>query len=143
MSDAPPQSAGSGSAVEARHLALFDELDFKAWNSQDWDGFRRLHAPDVIVEMLGNRTESVEPHVAMCRDVWSAVPKSKILAHPVSFASGEWSCTIGELETGQKMVTVARWRDDRVAEEYIFMSGLVPPYWLVRVTARLRRLFRL
>jgi hypothetical protein len=35
--------------------------------------------------------------------------------------SGEWTCVMGELESGSRMVTVAKWRDGAIAEEYIWM----------------------
>ena len=30
---------------------------------------------------------------------------------------------VGELTGGQRMVTVARWRDDAIAEELVFLGG--------------------
>lgn len=32
----------------------------------------------------------------------------------------EWTCIVGEFEGGGRMVTVARWRDGAIAEEYIW-----------------------
>jgi hypothetical protein len=37
------------------------------------------------------------------------------------FGSGEWTCVVGEFEGGGRMVTVAKWRDGAIAEEYIWM----------------------
>ena len=47
-----------------------------------------------------------------------APPRSR--PHPIKFGSGEWTCVIGEFENGARMVTVAKWRDDAIAEEYIW-----------------------
>jgi len=44
----------------------------------------------------------------------------QIASHPIGFGSGEWTCVIGEFEGGSRMVTVARWRDGAIAEEYIW-----------------------
>ena len=45
----------------------------------------------------------------------------QITSHPVKFGSGEWTCVVGEFEGGGRMVTVAKWRDGAIAEEYIWM----------------------
>jgi hypothetical protein len=34
---------------------------------------------------------------------------------------GDWTCVVGEFENGSRMVTVAKWRDGAIAEEYIWM----------------------
>ena len=50
-----------------------------------------------------------------------------ITSHPIRFGSGEWTCVVGEFEGGGRMVTVARWRDGAIAEEYIWMQRLSQP----------------
>jgi hypothetical protein len=45
----------------------------------------------------------------------------QITSHPISFGSGEWTCAVGEFAGGQRMVTVAKWTDGAIAEEYIWM----------------------
>ena len=44
----------------------------------------------------------------------------QIIGHPIAFGLGEWTCVIGEFEGGGRMVTVAKWRDGAIAEEYIW-----------------------
>ena len=44
----------------------------------------------------------------------------QLVAHPISFGAGEWTCVVGEFEGGGRMVTVAKWRDGAIAEEYIW-----------------------
>jgi hypothetical protein len=39
----------------------------------------------------------------------------------LSSTSGGWTCVVGELQGGRRMVTVAKWRDGATAEEYILM----------------------
>jgi hypothetical protein len=41
-------------------------------------------------------------------------------AHQIAFGSGEWTCVVGEFVGGDRMVTVARWKDASVGEEYIW-----------------------
>jgi hypothetical protein len=45
----------------------------------------------------------------------------QVASHPIRFGSGEWTCVVGEFEGGGRMVTVAKWRDGAVAEEYIWL----------------------
>jgi hypothetical protein len=45
----------------------------------------------------------------------------QITSHPIGFGSGEWARVVGEFERGGRMVTVAKWRDGAIAEEYIWM----------------------
>jgi hypothetical protein len=47
-------------------------------------------------------------------------PPPQFASHPIAFGSGEWTCVIGEFEGGGRMVTVAKWRDGAIAEEYIW-----------------------
>ena len=42
------------------------------------------------------------------------------MSHPIKFGSGEWTCVVGEFEAGGRMVTVARWNNGAIAEEYIW-----------------------
>jgi hypothetical protein len=46
---------------------------------------------------------------------------AQIRSHPIKFGSGDWTCVVGEFENGSRMVTVAKWRDGAIAEEYIWM----------------------
>ncbi len=107
---------------EEQNLANFDRVDFEAWNGPDWALFRQLHTPDVIVDWAGTRTEGIEAHEAMARQFVAAAPDMKITAHPIKIAQGEWTAVVGEV-AGARMVTVAKWRDGAIAEEYIFLNA--------------------
>lgn len=109
---------------EDEHLHLFDKLDFEGWNGPDWELFRSLHTDDVIVEMMGERTEGIEAHLAVCQAYIEATADYTIRSHPIQFGSGEWTCGVGQLAGGYQMVTVAKWRDKKICEEYIFMGGV-------------------
>jgi hypothetical protein len=101
-----------------------EHLDFTAWNTPDWDLFRRLHTADVHVEVCGQEdTHGIDAHVdAMKSLVEQAGGRPmQIQSHPISFGSGEWTCVVGEFASGDRMVTVAKWRDGAIAEEYIWL----------------------
>jgi hypothetical protein len=53
----------------------------------------------------------------------SAAPDSRILAHPIKIAAGNWTAATGILPGNVTMVTVAHWKDGRIAEEYLFMQN--------------------
>jgi len=52
------------------------------------------------------------------RDLLAQSPQ--ITNHAIRFGSDDWTCVIGEFENGARMVTVAKWRDGAIAEEYIW-----------------------
>ena len=106
------------------NLQGMDDLDFEGWNNADWHGvFAAHHTDDVLVDWKGQPpTRGVQEHIdAMKAYVDSAGgTPPQITAHPIRFGSGEWTCVVGEFEGGGRMVTVARWRDGAIAEEYIW-----------------------
>ncbi len=104
---------------EEQNLELFDRVDFEAWNGPDWDLFRQLHTEDVFVDMSGQQTEGIDAHVDMCRQIREENPGMTVQDHPIKMAQGEWTCVIGDIAGGQRMFTVARWRDGAISEEYI------------------------
>ena len=110
----------------SRNLTGMDELDFKGWNTADWRGvFAHYHTDDVLVDVKGQPpTHGIQEHI----DAMKAMVEStdggrpiQITSHPIKFGSGEWTCVVGEFEGGGRMVTVAKWRDGAIAEEYIWM----------------------
>ncbi len=106
------------------NLKGMDQLDFEGWNSADWHGtFAHFHTGDVLVDWKGQEpTRGIQEHI----DAMKAYVKSaggtppKIASHPIKFGSGDWTCVVGEFENGSRMVTVAKWRDGAIAEEYIW-----------------------
>ena len=108
-----------------RNLNSMDDLDFTAWNGADWHGlFAHYHSDDVLVDVHGQQpTHGIEEHIdamkALVEKAGGTPPQ--ITSHPVGFGSGEWTCVVGEFEGGGRMVTVAKWRDGAIAEEYIWM----------------------
>jgi hypothetical protein len=60
-----PQSVKAADSERAeQNLALFERLDFEAWNKRDWDLFRKLHGKNVIVGGFGQKTENIDDHVS-------------------------------------------------------------------------------
>ena len=120
---AEPVTAADSEQAE-QNLALFDQLDFEAWNNRDWDLFRQLHAENVIVDGFGQRTEGVEDHLAWAQAFIEQVPDSKIDEHPIRIGAGDWTAVTGT-SGGNVSATFARWEKGQIVEEYLFM--LVPP----------------
>ena len=107
-----------------QHLNSMDHLDFTAWNTPDWDLFRRLHTADVQVEVNGGgRTDGIDAHVEAMESLIAQTggQPMQVQSHPISFGSGEWTCVVGEFAGGVRMVTIAKWRDGSIAEEYIWL----------------------
>lgn len=116
-----PQSAKAADSERAeRNLALFEKLDFEAWNKRDWGLFRQLHGKDVIVGGFGQETENVDDHVAWAQQYLKDNPDNQIDAHPIRIGAGDWTAVTGVFNDGTTMATIARWKDDQVVEEYLF-----------------------
>lgn len=107
-------------------LDMFHDLDFEGFNKQNWEFFSSLHTDDVIVEVNGERTEGIHPHIEQAKGLFAALPDTVITDHLIKFGQGEWTCTVSRIENmgkpETKLVTIARWRGDQVSEEYIFSS---------------------
>ena len=109
---------------EKANLERFDKLDFEAWNNRNWTLFREIHSPDVlVVDFNGNATRGIEQHVQWAMAAISAAPESRVIAHPIKIAAGNWTAVTGTLPGNVTMVIVAHWEDSRIAEEYLFMQN--------------------
>lgn len=129
-----------------KRLAEFDKLDFDYYSGQQWDKFNLSHADNIKVHYPdGSTTEGLYPqHIDQLKPSFVFAPDTKIKTHPVRFGSGEWTAVIGEMEgtftqpmptgdgktiapTGKKfklaMVTIGRWKDDKMIEEYLFYDN--------------------
>jgi SnoaL-like domain len=112
---------------EQANLDRFDKLDFEAWNSRNWTLFQEIHSPDVlVVDFNGNITRGIDQHLQWAMAAVSAAPESKVLAHPIKIAAGNWTAVTGTLPGNLTMVTLARWEDGRIAEEYLFLQNPAP-----------------
>jgi hypothetical protein len=106
---------------EKANLERFDQLDFEAWNTRNWTLFSEIHGPDVlVVDFGGNITRGIEQHLQWAVEITSAQPESKVLAHPIKIAAGNWTAVTGTLPGNSTMITLAHWEDGRITEEYLF-----------------------
>jgi hypothetical protein len=106
-----------------RNLNSMDDLDFRAWNGADWHGkFADYHTADVLVDVHGQpQTHGTAEHIDAMKALVGVGRPPQIKSHPIKFGSDDWTCVVGEFENGSRMVTVAKWRDGAIAEEYIWM----------------------
>ena len=130
--------------VVDENLAAFDQLDFDAYNKQDWDLFRHIHCSDVVVTNYdGSQTQGIDAHVAAIAYQFTWAPDSRAVAHPVKVGQGEWTAVQGHIQgtfsqpmalqdgtmippTGKSfdstMATFARWENGCIAEEQLFLD---------------------
>ena len=108
-----------------RNLEGMNQVDFTGWNEADWDGvFAHYHTDDVLVDVHGQpRTNGIQEHIDAMKALVETTGGTplQVKSHPIVFGSGEWTCVVGEFEGGGRMVTVAKWRDGAIAEEYIWL----------------------
>jgi hypothetical protein len=109
----------------AHNLERMDELDFAGWNRADWEGvFTRYHTDDVLVAVHGQApTHGIREHIQAMKALVESTGGTpvQVTSHPIRFGSGDWTCVVGELEDGRRMVTLAKWRDGAIAEEHIWI----------------------
>jgi hypothetical protein len=109
----------------SHNLSKMDDLDFSAWNGADWHGlFAQLHTDDVFVDVQGQpSTRGIEEHIDAMKGMVQTMggTPAQVKSHPIKFGSGDWTCVVGEFENGSRMVTIAKWRDGAIAEEYIWI----------------------
>jgi hypothetical protein len=128
-----------------KHLKIFDELDLVAFNKRDMTRIKQIHADDVkVYNPDGTITEGMNPHHAgelqFLFDTFDFV----VTDHIVGFGYGDWTAGISISEgkwvkpltmpdgtvlqpTGNKVrikiATIARWENNRIAEEYLFWDN--------------------
>ena len=108
----------------AHNLERMDELDFAGWNGADWEGvFTRYHTDDVLVEVHGQApTHGIREHIQAMKafvESTGGAPPGQVSSHPVRIRRLDLRGR--RLEDGSRMVTVAKWRDGAIAEEYIWI----------------------
>ena len=102
----------------------FHLLAFVGWNNRALDVFSPLHTAEVKVNFGGGQTEGIDAHVQALQPAWQ--PGALITQHNPIIADGEWTCMVGTIGPSAKMVTVAKWRDGAISEEYILTTLLAP-----------------
>ena len=131
--------------VSNKNLARFEDFDFKAFNKQDWDLYREILSPDVVITYPdGRRVSGIEEDIKGLKNMFVAIPDFRVTGHSVRIGSGDWTAVTGIVEgtftgtmtapdgttippTGKSfkigMCTVARWKDGRIVEEMLFWDG--------------------
>jgi hypothetical protein len=106
---------------ERANLEQFDKGTFEGWNNKNWTLYRDVHTPDVLaVGFSENTTKGIDPHVQWALE--TAKSDNKIIAHPIKIAVDDWTVVTGITAENISMVTVARWEDGKIAEEYAFIQ---------------------
>ncbi|HYF02549.1 MAG TPA: hypothetical protein VEC36_04185 [Patescibacteria group bacterium] len=113
--------------VEQININNFHLVDFVGWNS-NLTVLARYHSDDVkVFGADGFQTVGMHAHDEwLKKTITSMPPEMKIIQHSPNVASGEWTGVVGTLVGGMKMATVAKWKDGRITEEYLFMALLKP-----------------
>src|SRR5262245_50895765 len=127
-------------------LRRLDSLDNQFYSNQAWDSLSISHDDNIKAYYPdGTTTTGLFPqHIDMLKPMFVFSPETKVISHPVKFGTGDWTCTIGEVEgrfsealpvgngktippTGKKfkftMCTVGRWKDGKMIEEYLFWDN--------------------
>ncbi len=127
------------------NMQLMQTLD-DAWNTQDWDTFRKRHAKDVAVYWPGqpDPTRGREAHEEESKQYFKTFPDNHIDNHPykIFFAQDDYTCSVANFTgtmkgsmTGPKgesieptnksfhveFCTVAHWNEaGEITEERLF-----------------------
>jgi hypothetical protein len=127
-------------------LDRFDSLDFDYYSHQQWDKLAISHSENIAVYYPdGGTTIGLDPqHIDALKPMFVFAPDTRISAHPVRVAGGDWTAVIGVMEgtfsqpmpigggktippTGRKfklrMCTVGHWKGGKMTEEYLFWDN--------------------
>ena len=129
----------------AQNLANFDDLDFNVYSNQKWNELSKSHAANIVVHWPDGRTTTgIEPHIADLKQQFVFAPDTKIRAHPIKIAQGNWTAVTGVMEgtfsqpmptpdgktippTNKpfklEMVTIGRWENGVMQEEWLFWDN--------------------
>jgi ketosteroid isomerase-like protein len=134
-------------ARETRNIALYDKMDLEAFATHDMKTIKEIHADNVVVyNPDGSITKGMTPnHANEMQWLFDTFPDITINAHPIKFGSGDWtagmSVTKGTFSAPMKLpngkviqptgkpfeiriVTLVKWKDGRIAKEYLFWDNL-------------------
>jgi len=132
-------------AATAKHLEIFDELDLIAFNKRDMTRIKQIHSDNVkVYNPDGTITKGMSPHHAEELQFLFDTFDFVVTDHIVGFGYGDWTAGISISEgkwvkpitmpdgtvlqpTGKKVrikiATIARWKNNRIAEEYLFWDN--------------------
>jgi predicted ester cyclase len=126
------------------NLELMQTLD-DAWNSQNWEVFRKRHSEDTNVFWPGqpDPTKGLYNHEVESKEFFKTFPDNHIMNNPykISFGEGDWTCSIADFTgtmkgpmkgPGGKIIpptnrsfkvefcTVAHWKNGEIVAERLF-----------------------
>jgi hypothetical protein len=124
----------------------FKLLDLVAFNNRDWKLTKQIHHEDVTAEGGDGFVSKgmVPAHAADLEFLFNTFPDYKIHEHQISFGSGDWTAGLSrstgtftkamKLRDGTviqpnnksfelKAITLARWDNGRIMEEYIYWDN--------------------
>jgi hypothetical protein len=133
--------------LTAQRIVRFDSLDFDIYSKQKWGDISISHDENILAHYPdGHTTSALSPHIDELKMMFVFAPDTRVVAHPVKFGSGDFTCVIGQVEgtftqpmpiaggksippTGKKfsipMVTVGKWKGGKMVEEYLFWDNAV------------------
>ena len=122
------------------NLELMQTLD-DAWNSQNWEVFRKRHSEDTVVFWPGqpDPTKGRHNHEVESKEFFKTFPDNHIMNNPykISFGEGDWTCSIADFTGTMKgssgkiipptnrsfkveFCTVAHWKNGEIVAERLF-----------------------
>jgi hypothetical protein len=129
----------------AKHLKIFDELDFDVFSNQKWDRLKESHAQDIKVYWPdGHMAQGIDVHIEDLKKLFVHAPDTRIKEHPIKFGSGNYTLVTGVFEgtftkpmpigngkfiqpTGKAfkmpMATVGIWENGVMVEEHLFWDN--------------------
>ena len=129
----------------AKHLRIFDELDFDVFSNQQWDRLKESHAKDIKVYWPdGHIAVGIDTHIEDLKKLFVHAPDTRIKEHPIKFGSGNYTLVTGVFEgtftkpmpigngkfiqpTGKAfkmpMATVGIWENGVMKEEHLFWDN--------------------
>jgi hypothetical protein len=132
-----------------KNKELMKTLD-DAWNSQEWETFKKRHAGNVAVYWPAKPepTKGREAHEDEAKEFFKTFPDNKVHNDPykVLFGQGDWTCSVAKFTGTMKgpmkgpdgktipptnkkfeveFCTVARWNDNgEISEEKLFFDPI-------------------
>jgi hypothetical protein len=133
------------------NMRLMQTLD-DAWNSQNWEIFKRRHAENCAIYWPGQSepTRGREAHHKEAMEFFKTFPDNHLVNNPykIFFAQGDYTCSVADFTGTMKgpmkspdgktihptnkkfrleFCTVAHWKNGEIAEERLFydLAGMM------------------
>jgi len=144
--EAKVESYKKAEALVLSNRERFKTLDLVAFNNRDWKKIQEIHHETVTAEGSdGHTSKGMMPEHALDLEfLFNTFPDYKIHEHQISFGSGDWTAGLSratgtftqpmKLRDGTvvqpthksfelKAITLARWENGRIMEEYIYWDN--------------------